>query len=82
MLVDPLHLVAGRPQNVGFNGVWRSNATKFVVLVTDAGPGGFDDTHTAADVADARRTMIMIHSEPVAGLEPATFRLQGECSAN
>ncbi|WP_367130920.1 vWA domain-containing protein [Saccharothrix sp. HUAS TT1] len=44
---------AGRPQNVDFNGTWRSNAMKFVVLVTDARPGGFDDAHTAADVANA-----------------------------
>ncbi|ONI81789.1 VWA domain-containing protein [Saccharothrix sp. ALI-22-I] len=44
---------AGRPQNVNFNGVWRSNATKFVVLVTDARPGGFDDVHAAVDVANA-----------------------------
>ncbi|WP_447005329.1 vWA domain-containing protein [Saccharothrix isguenensis] len=43
----------GRPQNTAFNGVWRSNAMKFVVLVTDARPGGFDDVHTAADVANA-----------------------------
>lgn len=38
---------AGRPQVGNFSGVWRSNATKFVVLVTDARPGGFDDTYTA-----------------------------------
>ncbi|MFD1148562.1 vWA domain-containing protein [Saccharothrix hoggarensis] len=44
---------AGRPQNVDFDGVWRSNAMKFVVLVTDARPGGFDDVHAAADVANA-----------------------------
>ncbi|MFD9741005.1 vWA domain-containing protein [Umezawaea sp. NPDC059074] len=36
----------GRPQTGNFSGVWRSNATKFVVLVTDARPGGFDDTYT------------------------------------
>ncbi|WP_053715881.1 vWA domain-containing protein [Saccharothrix sp. NRRL B-16348] len=44
---------AGRPQNVDFGGVWRSNAMKFVVLVTDARPGGFDNVHAAADVANA-----------------------------
>ncbi|MDQ2583411.1 vWA domain-containing protein [Saccharothrix yanglingensis] len=44
---------AGRPQNVDFNGTWRSNAMKFVVLVTDARPGGFDDAHGAVDVANA-----------------------------
>ncbi|MFE9743854.1 vWA domain-containing protein [Saccharothrix saharensis] len=44
---------AGRPQNVDFSGAWRSNAMKFVVLVTDARPGGFDDAHAAADVANA-----------------------------
>ncbi|MEO6085758.1 MAG: VWA domain-containing protein, partial [Umezawaea sp.] len=38
---------AGRPQVGNFSGVWRSNATKFVVLVTDARPGGFDDTYAA-----------------------------------
>jgi von Willebrand factor type A domain-containing protein len=35
----------GRPQTGNFSGVWRSNATKFVVLVTDARPGGFDDNY-------------------------------------
>jgi uncharacterized protein YegL len=44
---------AGRPQNADFSGTWRSNAMKFVVLVTDARPGGFDDAHGAADVANA-----------------------------
>lgn len=43
----------GRPQNTAFNGVWRSNATKFVVLVTDARPGGFDDVHAPVDVSNA-----------------------------
>ncbi|WP_035305037.1 vWA domain-containing protein [Actinokineospora inagensis] len=46
---------AGRPQTGDFLGTWRSNATKFVVLVTDALPGGFDDTHTAVDVANAHQ---------------------------
>ncbi|MEU5694709.1 vWA domain-containing protein [Actinosynnema sp. NPDC020468] len=43
---------ASRPQ-VGNFGGWRATATKFVVLVTDARPGGFDDTYTAADAANA-----------------------------
>lgn len=47
----------GRPQVGDFSGVWRSNATKFVVLVTDARPGGFDDTYAAGtdDVNAAAR---------------------------
>ncbi|GAA1303330.1 vWA domain-containing protein [Saccharothrix xinjiangensis] len=44
---------AGRPQNADFAGTWRSNAMKFVVLVTDARPGGFDDAHGPTDVANA-----------------------------
>ena len=44
---------AGRPQNADFSGAWRSNAMKFVVLVTDARPGGFDNVHAAVDVANA-----------------------------
>lgn len=44
---------AGRPQIGNFSGMWRGNATKFVVLVTDARPGGFDDTFTAVDTANA-----------------------------
>ncbi|MFI9012388.1 vWA domain-containing protein [Actinosynnema sp. NPDC053489] len=44
---------AGRPQNADFAGAWRSNAMKFVVLVTDARPGGFDNAHTAADATNA-----------------------------
>ncbi|WP_410612450.1 vWA domain-containing protein [Amycolatopsis sp. lyj-109] len=43
----------GRPQTGDFSGTWRSNATKMVILVTDAHPGGFDDTFTAADQANA-----------------------------
>ncbi|MBB5956636.1 hypothetical protein FHS29_003222 [Saccharothrix tamanrassetensis] len=44
---------AGRPQNVDFNGAWRSNATKLAVLITDARPGGFDDTYDNTDLANA-----------------------------
>ncbi|RLK53551.1 vWA domain-containing protein [Actinokineospora cianjurensis] len=45
----------GRPQTGDFVGTWRSNATKMVVLVTDALPGGFDDAHTAVDVTNAHQ---------------------------
>ncbi|WP_245887064.1 vWA domain-containing protein [Umezawaea tangerina] len=47
----------GRPQVGDFTGVWRSTATKFVVLVTDARPGGFDDNYVvgADDVNAAAR---------------------------
>ncbi|ACU34344.1 vWA domain-containing protein [Actinosynnema mirum] len=48
-----LRPAAGIPQNADFTGPWRSNARKFVVLVTDARPGGFDDAFTAADQASA-----------------------------
>ncbi|WP_233224074.1 vWA domain-containing protein [Amycolatopsis sp. CA-128772] len=44
---------AGRPQTGNFSGTWRTNATKMVILVTDAHPGGFDDAFTAADQANA-----------------------------
>ncbi|MDQ3403225.1 MAG: VWA domain-containing protein [Actinomycetota bacterium] len=49
------NLLAGppRPQTGNFAGAWRSEATKVVVLITDARPGGFDDVHTAADVTNA-----------------------------
>jgi hypothetical protein len=30
-----------------FNGTWRPSATKILILITDALPGGFDDTYTA-----------------------------------
>lgn len=43
----------GRPQTGNFSGTWRTNATKMVILVTDAHPGGFDDAFTAADQANA-----------------------------
>lgn len=43
----------GRPQIGNFSGTWRTNATKHAIMVTDARPGGFDDAHTAADVANA-----------------------------
>ncbi|MFN8490821.1 MAG: LamG-like jellyroll fold domain-containing protein [Caldilineaceae bacterium] len=36
-----------RPQQTGnFSGVWRTNAHKLIILVTDALPAGFDDTYT------------------------------------
>ncbi|MBW4718887.1 vWA domain-containing protein [Saccharothrix obliqua] len=44
---------AGRPQNADFTAGWRSNATRLTVLITDARPGGFDDTYTAADNTNA-----------------------------
>lgn len=37
---------AGRPQNGDFNGVWRPDAEKIIILITDAPPGGFDDVYT------------------------------------
>lgn len=44
----------GRPDQTGdFTVPWRSNAAKAVVLVTDALPGGFDDVHGPADIANA-----------------------------
>lgn len=33
-------------QTGDFKGTWRVEATKIVILVTDARPGGFDDTYT------------------------------------
>lgn len=41
-------------QSGGFTAGWRSQATKAVVLVTDALPGGFDDLHGPADLASAQ----------------------------
>ncbi|QKV72463.1 vWA domain-containing protein [Amycolatopsis sp. Hca4] len=49
---------AGRPQTGDFSGTWRSNATKMVILVTDAHPGGFDDAFTAADQANAHQRAV------------------------
>ncbi len=41
------NLPANPPQQLGsFSGTWRSTAIKIAVLVTDAVPGGFDDTYT------------------------------------
>ncbi|MGW3966694.1 vWA domain-containing protein [Amycolatopsis sp. NPDC005003] len=48
----------GRPQTGDFSGTWRSHATKMVILVTDAHPGGFDDTFTAADQANAHQRAV------------------------
>ncbi len=43
-----------RPDQTGnFTVPWRSNATKLVVLVTDALPGGFDDAFATADQTNA-----------------------------
>jgi uncharacterized repeat protein (TIGR01451 family) len=39
--------LAARPgQSGSFSGPWRANAVKVVILITDAPPGGFDDTFT------------------------------------
>ncbi|HEX4950001.1 MAG TPA: hypothetical protein VFZ34_25265, partial [Blastocatellia bacterium] len=35
---------AGRPQNVNFSPAFRDRAFKVIILLTDAVPGGFDDT--------------------------------------
>ncbi|MGX7825941.1 vWA domain-containing protein [Actinokineospora sp. 24-640] len=48
----------GRPQVGNFAGTWRTNATKHAIMVTDARPGGFDDAHTAADVANAHNVAL------------------------
>jgi uncharacterized repeat protein (TIGR01451 family) len=32
-----------------FNGVWRPEAVKLIILITDAPPGGFDDTFTPGE---------------------------------
>lgn len=37
----------GRSQTGSLLGTWRTGARKYVVLITDALPGGFDDTYTA-----------------------------------
>jgi von Willebrand factor type A domain-containing protein len=43
-----------RPDQTGdFTAPWRGHATKAIVLVTDALPGGFDDLHGPADIASA-----------------------------
>ncbi|GGS15082.1 vWA domain-containing protein [Actinokineospora fastidiosa] len=49
---------AGRPQTGDFAGTWRTNATKHTIMVTDARPGGFDNAHTAADVANAHQVAL------------------------
>ncbi len=47
---------AGRPQVGNFTGTWRSDATKIIILITDAPPAGFDDTYTVGiDNANANQ---------------------------
>lgn len=47
-VINGLDAGGGRPQQTGnFNGIWRASARKMIILVTDAEPGGFDDTYTA-----------------------------------
>lgn len=36
---------AGRPQQGDFAGTWRTDATKIIILITDALPAGFNDTY-------------------------------------
>lgn len=45
-VINGLDAGSSRPQQIGdFNGVWRSDAKKVIILVTDAVPGGFDDAY-------------------------------------
>jgi von Willebrand factor type A domain len=46
---------AGRPQNIDFSPPFRSVARKIIILITDARPGGFDDTFTDLDDNNARQ---------------------------
>ena len=41
-------------------GAWRAEAIKVVVLITDAVPGGDDDSNNAADLAYATNTLIPV----------------------
>ena len=44
--INGLDAGSTRPQQMGdFNGVWRPEAKKIIILVTDAPPGGFDDAY-------------------------------------
>ncbi len=45
---------AGRPQTGNFFGQWRTGARRFVVLITDAHPGGFDNVFGTADSTHAQ----------------------------
>ena len=46
---------AGRPQNIDFSPAFRPTARKIIILLTDARPGGFDDTFTELDDNNARQ---------------------------
>jgi hypothetical protein len=74
---------AGRPQTGDFNGSWRTPATKIAILITDAPPGGFNDTctpgvddvnaHTRAVEAEAAGILISAVYVPTgSGLEGAS----------
>lgn len=46
----------GGPCQVGdFNATFRPDATKIIILVTDARPSGYDDTFTATDEANVQK---------------------------
>ncbi|MFC5290305.1 VWA domain-containing protein [Actinokineospora guangxiensis] len=55
----------GRPQTGNFSGTWRTNATKHAIMVTDARPGGFDNVHSAADVANAHSVALDAQTEGI-----------------
>ncbi|MCA9924893.1 MAG: VWA domain-containing protein, partial [Anaerolineales bacterium] len=49
-----------RPQQTGdFNGTWRPNARKHIILVTNEVPGGFDDTYSDADKTNAENLALV-----------------------
>ncbi len=45
-VINGLDAGSTRPRQIGdFNGLWRSEAKKIIILATDAPPGGFDDSY-------------------------------------
>lgn len=50
--------VGSRPQNIAFAPPFNPASLKIAILVTDARPGGFDDSFTAADVVNAHNVAL------------------------
>ncbi|WP_224368175.1 vWA domain-containing protein [Hyalangium versicolor] len=75
-----IHNILSRTNQTGaFSGIWRTGARKFIVLITDNLPGGFNDAYTSnalanAQALDAFNQGIAIHAVyvPTSGTPNAT----------
>lgn len=57
--------VGTRPQNIAFSPPFNPASLKIAILVTDARPGGFDDSFTPGDVTNAHNVALSAASQGI-----------------